>query len=520
MKDLLLIDTSLLYANNSLEYALFPLENKKNSLQILLDKIDVLDFQKLILLHSEDNRYRDKIVSIAKSKNIEAYVSRIDVRNNQDLLNSLYIIAKERHIKNILLLYADSPFLDVNELQKLYRLHIDGYAEYTFGDNYAEGLVPEIMVFEFLEKIKEMPYKKPDVLSRKVFDCINADINKYFIEVEIAEKDFSLKRIQITASSKRDLEFIKRLRNYAGWHVDYITLFNTIESHPEVLHIFPKYVEIEITNNCNLNCIFCPRQKLSRKIENMEFSLFTKIIDELTEEYDDIIISFTLMGEPLLHPQFLGFVEYVMNSKIFNLIIETNGIVFNDKIIQKLSDYSIDRLTLLVGIDAITPGTYKRLRNSSDENDYYEIVKENIQKFLSYNEKNKLRTFVQILKINENKTEIEQFYQYWEKLIPNIVIQKYNNYLNLLDDRTIADLTPLDRFPCWHLQRDMEIFVNGDVPVCKQDINGKYIIGNLRNESIVQIWEKMLPFYIDNYKFNFKKLPDCKNCDEWYTYNF
>jgi len=520
MKDLIVIDTTLLSANNTLEFTLLPVDNNRNSFQIILEKLAPLDFEKLVLIPQEKNESIEKIISISKEYKINTYISKINVKNNQDLLNSLYHIVKEKKFNNIILVYGDSPFIDIQELHKLYNLHINGYAEYTFGDNYAEGLVPEIMSFEFLEKIKDNTWKKPDIHSRKVFDCINADINKYFIEVEIAEKDFSIKRVQITASSKRNFEIIKNLKKFVNWESDYVTIFNIIESHPEILHIFPKYVEIEITNNCNLKCIFCPRQQLTRKIEDMRFELLKKIVGELTAEYDDIIVSFTLMGEPLLHPFFLEFVDYVINSKIFNLIIETNGTLLNDEIIQQLSSYPAEKLTLLFGIDAISQETYGKLRLSADGKNYYETVKQNIQKFLNYNEINKLRTFVQILKIQDNKTEIEQFYEFWEKLTPNIVIQKYNNYLNLLEDKQIADLTPLERFPCWHLQRDMEIFVNGDVPICKQDFNGKYIIGNLQTNNINEIWLKLREYYLNNYNFNFQKVPICKKCDEWYTFNF
>ncbi len=517
MKNIIVVDTTLLYANNSIEYALSNIDGKK-PFEILLNKLKYTNIETIILLPNAESEIIKEISSISNNIGVDSYKSKIEVTNNQTLLTSLYLLAEDKKINNIILIYGDSPFIDLKELDELLKLHIEGIAEYTFGDNYAEGLVPEILSLEFLKKIKDYPYKKPDIESRKVFDSIDADINKFFIEVKIAEKDFSLKRLNITASSKRNFQFIKNLKRFIDWNAKYTEFFDTIKTHPEVLHIFPKYVEIEITNRCNLNCIFCPRTKLKRNIVDMDIDIFKKAIDELTAEYDDIIVSLSLMGEPLLHPKFLEFVDYAMNSNIFNLIVETNGTLLNDVIISKLSSYPANKLTILFGIDAFENSTYSTLRKSNKN--YFDIVKSNIEKFLQYNETNRLRTFIQIVKMEENKSEIEQFYKYWEKFTPNIVIQKYNNYSGLLEKKDFTDLTPIERFPCWHLQRDLEIFSNGEVPLCKQDINAKFSIGNIKNESILTIWEKMKNYYMSNYKSQFDKIPICKECDEWYTFNF
>ena len=521
MKDIILIDTTWIHYLQTFKYSLENI-NGKNSLQILLEKLSKLNIDKLLLLPPK-NELDDSIkaaIEIAKNFNIATEFSKIVVRNKKEQLETLSIFLSNNNYENIILLYSDSPFIDIDELLKLYNLHKEGKAEYTFGDNYAEGLVPEILSRNFIEKVKEKNYKKPDILSRKVFDCIEDDINKYFIEVQVAEKDFSIKRFELTASSKRNIEIIKNLKKFVDFNCSYIDLFNAIEEHPEILHIFPRYVEIEITNNCNLNCSFCPRIKMNRKVEDMHFSLFKKIIDQLASAYDDIIVSFTLMGEPTMHPFFVEFVDYAINSKIFNIIIETNGTLFNNELIKNLSSYPIDKLTILFGIDAINSATYNKLRASYDGKNYFETVCNNIKNFLEYRSENRLRTFIQIIKMEDNKKELEDFYKFWEKFTGNIVIQKYNNYLNLLPDREIADFTPLDRVPCWHLQRDIEIFSNGSVPLCKQDINCSKLIGNLNNETIIEIWEKLKKYYIENAKFNFNDIKECSICDEWWTFNF
>ena len=517
MKDAVIIDSTLCFINQSFDYLFKALAGERTSLDIILKKIEPLGFDKIVILPDENNKNIDKIKKICDEKQIAHWKVKTPVKNNAELYKNLDILVKEKNFDNIILFYLDSPLIDVEMISQLHKLHTENLSEYTFGDNFVEGLTPEIMSKDFIEKITEYDYKKPDVLSRKVFDCINADINKFFIELEIAEHDFSLMRIELTASSKRNFQLLRNLLEFSDVDAGYKKYYETIKAHPGILFIFPRYVEIEITNDCNLSCVFCPRSVMKRKKTFMEFSLYKKIVDQLAAEYDDIIISFGLMGEPLLHPEFLKFVDYALNKSL-TLIVESNGVLLNEENIKKLSQYPADRLILVFGMDSLNPKTYNTLRGADDKN-IFETVKGNILKFIGFNEYNKSRTFVQILKMKDNNLEIEDFYNFWQSKGVQVVIQKYNHYLGKLEDRSVVDLTPLDRMPCWHIQRDMEIFSNGDVPICKQDLNGE-CTGNAGDVSINEVWKKLNNYFLLNYKADYNKMEICKDCDEWYTYNF
>ncbi len=520
MKDVIIIDSTLPSVENSLEYILNNLSSIGSSLDIIYNKVKDLEFDIIILFPQGNEKNSEEIKKFCRENKISHWTVKEKVLNNADLYKNLDYLVCEKSIDNIILFYIDSPLIDIEMLKRLYNNHKENLAEYTFGDNFAPGIVPEIMSGEFINKIKEYKYKKPDILSRKVFDCINADINKFFIELEIAEYDFSLMRVDLTASSLRNYNMIKNLLHFVDVTDGYKKFYEAIQEHPEILFIFPRYIEIEITNNDNLNSILSPRSKMQRKIENMDFNLYKKIINELTEQYDDVIVSFTLMGEPLCHPQLLDFIDYALNKKnIFTLIIETNGILINQEIIQQLSKYPPEKLILLFIMDSIKQETYYKL-NKIEDKDAFNKVMTNIMDFLKHNDYNKFRTFVQIRKVKENNLEIEDFYNFWKSKGAGVIIQKYNHYLNTLEDRSVVDLTPLDRQPCWHLLRDMEIFVNGDIPVCKQDFNGKMILGNAGENTIKDIWDKLKEYYILNYKEKFDKINICTSCDEWYTYNF
>lgn len=522
MKNGLIIDASLVHAKSPLTSVLDTLAGTgKSSVEIVLEKTDGLPFERVLLLPQEaPEKDLTLLLSLAEKHRISAVRTKSPVRNNADLYKELSSLSREKGFGNIVLAYADSPLLDTVMLEKLFSLHTEGLAEYTFGDNFCEGLVPEVLSADFLEKISGYEYKKPDILSRRVFDCMNADINKFFIDLEVAETDFSVMRCELITAGRRNRSVVEKLLAFVSFKDDYRKIHRAIQEHPETLYLSPKYAEIGISERDNMDCPFCPRSKAPCPDGFMDFGLYEKILKELTAEYDDIIVEWGLLGEPLLHPEFFRFVEHTMNTPgIFNLIIGTNGLLFDRKVAEKLSAYPPEKLTVVFGLDSLKDETFRLLRKTESK-DALSVVKKNILDFISFRPDNRLRTFVQILKMKTNNLELEDFYRFWQEKGVNVIIQKFNSYLGLLEDQSVVDLTPLDRTPCWHLQRDLAVFADGSVPVCRQDVKREHIVGSLKEEGLSSVREKQKKFFLLNYRADYDAFPLCRNCDEWYTYNF
>ncbi len=77
---------------------------------------------------------------------------------------------------------------------------------------------------------------------------------------------------------------------------------------------------LEITNVCNLNCVFCP------KTDRAKHSLTMEEFDRLTDRLQGQIrfLYFHLMGEPFLHPLLPDFIQ-VARRKGFVPVLTTNG---------------------------------------------------------------------------------------------------------------------------------------------------------------------------------------------------
>ena len=86
-----------------------------------------------------------------------------------------------------------------------------------------------------------------------------------------------------------------------------------------------KKIYIEITNACNLNCSFCIKNK--RKINYMTFDNYKLIIDKIKNHTKEVYLH--VLGEPLLHPEIINFIEYTnKNNMLVN--ITTNGYLINN----------------------------------------------------------------------------------------------------------------------------------------------------------------------------------------------
>ena len=81
---------------------------------------------------------------------------------------------------------------------------------------------------------------------------------------------------------------------------------------------------LEITNRCNLSCVFCPG--CSRPAHRLTEEEFRFLADRLRPWAD--YLYFHLMGEPLSHPLLPAFIRYA-GERGFRPMLTTNGTLLN-----------------------------------------------------------------------------------------------------------------------------------------------------------------------------------------------
>lgn len=89
--------------------------------------------------------------------------------------------------------------------------------------------------------------------------------------------------------------------------------------------------QIELSSRCNLACKYCPHPKLGRAKADMGDATFERAI-AWAKELDGPELSFTGMGEALLHPRFEQMLFYA-RAHLPNIwfLLATNGLALLDK---------------------------------------------------------------------------------------------------------------------------------------------------------------------------------------------
>lgn len=260
-----------------------------------------------------------------------------------------------------------------------------------------------------------------------------------------------------------------------------------------------KKVYLEITNNCNLNCDFCTKNK--RKSKFMNFNEFTFILERI-KPYTNYLY-FHVLGEPLMHPNINEFIDYA--SKNFKVNITTNGYLINrikdNKNIRQLNislhsynesyQVSLDEYlnNIFDAIDILKEYTYISLRiwNNSP-----------LTKILVAKINNKYQSKIDYQNIQNNTT-----------IANNIFISTHDHFTWPNDA-----IKKVEYGTCYALRDHIGILVDGTVIPCCLDADGVINLGNIFNESLEDIINsKRYQNMYNNFKNNKRCEELCQKCN-------
>ncbi len=219
----------------------------------------------------------------------------------------------------------------------------------------------------------------------------------------------------------------------------------------------PSEIEISESGMCNRKCHFCPRSDPDYEHVNqfIEKSLFEKLCDELKElKFSGLFI-------------FSGFVEPLLDKNIYNLIsyskktlpsarieIITNGDVLNLKRLKKLYDSGLDRMQV-------------SLYDGEHQNN----------KFIEMGKK---------LNLTEDQYVLRARYLPEEKNF-GITLTNRGGMLENAEYKIPARSKSLKQV-CYYPSYKFFLDYNGDVLMCSHDWGKKNILGNLKNDKLIDIW--------------------------------
>lgn len=225
-------------------------------------------------------------------------------------------------------------------------------------------------------------------------------------------------------------------------------------------------VAIEISTYCNRKCHYCPNKDYETPKEFMSWEIFKKIISDLKDIKYSGVLYLTLYNEPLFDDRFIEFTKYIKSElpEVTQLLI-SNGDLLNLENAKELSYAGVDKFLITVH-DKNPERNLERLKP----------VKELLK------EKMRLQTS------NE------------------LYLENRGGAVKIKDEKRRAPYKTCQSI------RSLTISKDGDIILCCQDYFKKYIMGNVMEKSILEIWNSYHDLRVKLLKDNIAELPICKVC--------
>lgn len=528
----------ILFGGQSLSsYAFKPLIEERSALSLAVERSRSFPYATEVYLFIQDDVDEDLLPP-------DCRIIRKKQWSLADLLDSLADVSRNQDL--VYFAWADCPLLDPDLTRSMVERHIRWASEYTFADGWPYGFSPEILAPTTAAILSSMYKKSMDpkggalsdhipstknkiaAVSRDVlFQVLQKDINSFDIETEIAPVDLRPYRLTLAADSKRNHLLLKRLIDAGLDKAEKAP--EILQNHPELLRTLPAFYQIQVSRPCPQLCSFCPYPQFgnpnlpaSNPDDFMPQESFVHLLDKIVEFSGDAVLDISLWGEAALHPNIRELIFAVLERPELALIIETSGLGWTASQVASLAaavqaapdplrgPNKLPPLSWIVSLDARNVERYKEIRGAGydEANLFAETL---LDQFPG-------ATYVQALRMKGAEDDMEQFYRYWKAKGAEVIIQKYDYFAGFLPQRRAGDISPLVRQPCWHLQRDMAVLLDGTVRLCKEDLQGIHVLGNVFSDSLDTIWQNAQERYLEQCRQEYTAM--CRDCDEYYTYNF
>jgi MoaA/NifB/PqqE/SkfB family radical SAM enzyme len=311
----------------------------------------------------------------------------------------------------------------------------------------------------------------------------------------------------------------------------------------------PFLVQVEVTNKCNLNCVFCSRHSHPLKLGDLSLDLLPEIIKLSRRSRELILFGY---GEPLLSEAFYMLLKRVESARCS---FTTNGLLFTSEIIDRITRDSNRPLhNVTFSIDGANPPTYLSIRERSN----FQSVWHNLKNLSEYKARYNLfwpEIYISYVAMRRNLEELPQIIEKASSLnVSQINVFHLNVWDESYKDESLIHYPELTKQVFSEAQRKarklglgldipVEISVNhssrqqklrnSHIPKCYQPWSYSYIrndgsvqaccfsenfvMGNLNEKSFEEIWNDK-PYQTIRATVNRTLLPDCRRCEFRFRY--
>ena len=275
---------------------------------------------------------------------------------------------------------------------------------------------------------------------------------------------------------------------------------------------FPGRVTVELSDRCNLTCPMCPRS--FHKGEGlMEWDLYEKIVEEVSRHPGTAFVPF-FRGESTMHPRFLDAMRLAKSKGIAPVQLVTNATLLDSDLSRALISLPIDFISF--SLDAASKKTYERQRAGGD----WAEVMSNVAAFINLRERKKGRlpeVQVSAVETELTRSEMPEFIEYWKTRVDRVRIYEEHS-----QGGVFGCLPGLEgpRRPCGKPLSDLVIYCDGKVALCNQDWERKEPLGDIRTQTIEEVWRSAAYHKVRMAHFEGHPEDDatCRGCGHWAAY--
>jgi len=239
----------------------------------------------------------------------------------------------------------------------------------------------------------------------------------------------------------------------------------------------------------------------------MDMDLFKSIVDDSVASGADRIF-LGGYGEPLIDPKLAERIAYVKSKGLFCNFI-SNASLWTEEKSRELIDAGLDEVRF--SVYGVSEKTYEDVHVNLS----HEETTNNIKRLAAMERKN-LQVLVFFLVLENNENEMEPFIKEWKDVVDVVEVWRPHNWSNGRDYRDLS----LDAKPKRTCGRPatgpLQVQWDGTCIPCCWDYNGEMILGDLKKQSIAELFRS--PEYEkirnDHASGKFEDFPFCDGCDQ------
>lgn len=368
--------------NESIENRCQRMIRGKSQLAYLIDRL-VSKYNGYVIIAATNSPQDDVIEKIANERHVNVYRGEYS-----DVLARLLGCAHTLKADNFVRVLGNYPLIDIEQMDELVRDHIEGQYDYSYNEH-RRGVLWGTGCEVFRTKMLE-------ILDEQLTDTYQREMIAFYLQQHSPKYHIYKKEVlrtrpgyKLNLETEDDLIFIQELADNCPV-LNNETILTYLESHkvlrsfhektlPKEVGIekmffhgekvrdilengafansYPVSVELTLTNQCNLKCVYCSDQDLRARQgadAYLSYDILSGLFQDLSEGGTKGIV-FEGGGEPTMHPDFCRLVQAAKDNNL-EIGLITNGTVHLPEEILKKFEW------IRVSLDASNAEEYFSLK--------------------------------------------------------------------------------------------------------------------------------------------------------------